>query len=116
MVRSSPNTAKEAELPVAEVQAGEDDGLQLLLLDDGVVRHVPHQQVHEDHVGGVDEGDVLQREVLVRQREALSRDRHGDERGLKEGLRVSGFGGRISLRPRYASSHMPMQDEDVRIA
>ena len=48
-------------VPVAEIEAGEDDGLEVLLAGEVLVRHVAHQQVHEHHVRGVDEGDVLQR-------------------------------------------------------
>ena len=46
-------------LPVAEVQAGEDNGLEVLFFGDTLVRHVPNQQVDENHVCRIDEGDVL---------------------------------------------------------
>ena len=46
-------------LPVAEVQAGEDNSLKVLFFGDTLVRHVPNQQVDENHVSRIDEGDVL---------------------------------------------------------
>ena len=46
-------------LPVAEVQAGEDNGLKVLFFGDTLVCHVSHQQVDENHVSRIDEGDVL---------------------------------------------------------
>ena len=46
-------------LPVAEVQAGEDNSLKVLFFGDTLVRHVSNQQVDENHVSRIDEGDVL---------------------------------------------------------
>ena len=48
-----------AHVAVGEVEAGEDDGLKLRLLDHVAVHTVPDQEVDEHHVGRVDEGDVL---------------------------------------------------------
>ena len=47
---------------VGEVEAGEHDGLQLVLAGHLGRHHLPQQQVDEHHVGRVDEGDVLREE------------------------------------------------------
>ena len=47
------------DLPVAEIEACENNGLQFPFLGDVFVGHVPHEQVDEDHVGRVDKSNVL---------------------------------------------------------
>lgn len=50
-----------AHVRVREVEAGEDDGLQVLLAVDVLLDEVADQHVHEDDVRGVDEGYVLEK-------------------------------------------------------
>jgi hypothetical protein len=50
--------------PVAEIEAGEDDGLEVPLLGDVFVGHVSNQEIDEDDVCRVDKSDVLKTKQL----------------------------------------------------
>lgn len=54
-----------AHVRVGEIEAGENNCLQLLFATHLLTHQLPHQHVHEHHVGRVDERDVLQKGVYI---------------------------------------------------
>lgn len=54
-----------AHVGVREVEAGEDNCLQLLFATHLLTHQLPYQHVHEHHIGRVDERDVLQNNVYI---------------------------------------------------